>query len=172
LPRNFYVVITTIKLSFQQDLKMTRFATLSCLAMFLLSLNTFDLKAEEPEAEISAKPVEPDMHEFMEYVFQPTYKRLKVQMATEQKENSNWKAIKSDALILSESGNLLLMRNPETDEATWRKLSADVRDLGEKLYRSAKSKDEDATQTHYKAMLIKCNACHKSFADGKYQLLP
>lgn len=56
---------------------MTRFASLSCLAMFLLTINSFVLKAEESETEISARPVEPDMHEFMEYVFQPTYKRLK-----------------------------------------------------------------------------------------------
>lgn len=93
-------------------------------------------------------------------------------MATENKENTNWKAIKSDALILSESSNLLLMRKPDSEEATWRMLSADVRDLGEKLYRAAKSKDEAASQTHYKAMLVKCNACHKSFANGKYQLSP
>lgn len=112
------------------------------------------------------------MHEFMEYVFQPAYKRLKEQMATEPKDNQGWKAIKSDALILAEGGNLLLIREVEEDQAGWNKLSVQSRDLGAELYQAARSKDYPAAKKHYQAMLTKCNACHTQFANGEHQLQP
>ena len=56
--------------------------------------------------------VEDSMHEFMEYVFQPTYRRLKLSMAAEPNDNKDWKTIKSDSLILAESCNLLFARLP------------------------------------------------------------
>lgn len=124
------------------------------------------------QEDTSAVPVEPDMHEFMEYVFQPAYKRLKEQMATEPKDNQGWKAIKSDALILAEGGNLLLIREVEEDQADWNKLSVQSRDLGAELYQAARSKDYPAAKKHYQAMLTKCNACHTQFAHGEHQLQP
>lgn len=120
----------------------------------------------EPQA------VEESMHEFMEYVFQPTYKRLKASMAQPDKDNAIWKAIKSDGLILAESTNLLLHRLPEENAAAWTKQSIAVRELGGMLYQAAREKDSDAAAKHYAAMLQQCNQCHKQFADGKYQLEP
>ncbi|UUO06120.1 hypothetical protein M4951_22510 [Blastopirellula sp. J2-11] len=118
------------------------------------------------------KPVEEDMHEFMEYVFQPTYKRLKPAMASSPKDNGVWKEIKSTSLILAEGGNLLLIRAPEKDAAAWNEYSVAVRDLGGDLYRAAQKKDYAAATTHYKAMLTKCNRCHDKFAHGEHQLSP
>jgi hypothetical protein len=128
--------------------------------------------AENPSSKITTQVVEGDMHEFMEYVFQPTYKRLKVSMAAAPADNNAWKGIKSDALILAEGGNLLLLRLPEEDATDWQVLSAAVRDTGGNLYRAAKKKDFPAAQQHYQAMLKKCNACHDKFAGGEHQLLP
>ena len=50
--------------------------------------------AQEPSSD--EKAVEPSMHEFMEYVFQPTYPRLKHSMMAVPADNKGWKAIKSD----------------------------------------------------------------------------
>lgn len=128
--------------------------------------------AAEAGDKAAGVPVEPDMHEFMEYVFQPTYKRLKAEMASEPDGNAGWKAIKSDALILAEGGNLLLIRQPDEDRKDWMRHSVEVRDLGGQLYRAAKSKDYTAARRHYEAMLTKCNACHQQFAGGEHQLKP
>jgi hypothetical protein len=52
--------------------------------------------AYSPDAGVEvAVPVEDSMHEFMEYVFQPTWLRLKVSMATAPTDNKGWKALKS-----------------------------------------------------------------------------
>ena len=136
----------------------------------------------DPPAEVSAaqpataraqpQPVEPSMHEFMEYVFQPTYKRLKSSMASEPADNNSWKAIKADSLTLAEATNLLLARLPEKDGDSWSELSIAVRDAGSGLYQAAKKKDYKTTRQQYETMLTKCNACHNHFAKGEHQLTP
>jgi hypothetical protein len=118
------------------------------------------------------EPVEKDMHEFMEYVFEPTYQRLKQSMAADSADNNRWKAIKSDALILAEGGNLLLVRTPAEDSKAWNEHSAAVRELGGKLYAAAKNKDVKAARSNYEALLVNCNRCHTQFAKGEHQLKP
>lgn len=121
---------------------------------------------------VKQEPVERDMHEFMEYAFQPTYRRLKGAMAVQPTDKVDWKAIKSDSLILAEGGNLLLARPPETDMPSWNELSASVRSSGGEIYRAARMKDFPAARRHYEAMLTNCNRCHDKFAGGEHQLVP
>lgn len=119
-----------------------------------------------------AEVVEDSMHEFMEYVFQPTYKRLKVSMAAPPANNSGWKAIKSDALILAESCNLLFARIPAEHAVDWKKHAAASRVKGAELYHAAKAKDFSRATAAYASMLDNCNACHRQFEDGKHILQP
>lgn len=118
------------------------------------------------------QPVESDMHEFMEYVFQPTFKRLKPVMKAKPADNGGWKSIKADGLILAEGGNLLLMRQPKEDASDWAKHSVEVREFGGQLYRAAKAKDFTKARKHYESMVEACNACHQQFAGGKHILAP
>jgi hypothetical protein len=119
-----------------------------------------------------SQPVESDMHEFMEYVFQPTYKRLQKSIAAEPADKAGWKGIKADSLILAEAGNLLLDRGPKEGASEWNALSASMREDGSKLYQAAKAKDFKVARQHYELMITKCNNCHDKFAEGKHQLTP
>jgi hypothetical protein len=141
-------------------------------AAWLLSPASSLNAAAQADKKDAAKPVESDMHEFMEYAFSPTFKRLKPAMAAAPTDNKGWKAIKADSLMLAEGGNLLLIRQPEKDAADWVKHSVQVRDLGGQLYEAAKAKDFAAARKHYEAMIENCNACHKQFASGDYTLSP
>ncbi|HBL43303.1 hypothetical protein [Gimesia sp.] len=148
-----------------------------CFILFvglMLTLDSSSTVLAEPENEKTAvgEPVEPDMHEFMEYVFQPTYKRLKQAMASEPADRNAWKSIKADSLILAEGGNLLLLHKPEENRKAWDAHSIEVRKAGGQLYQAAKAKDFKAAQMHYQSMLKNCNACHQQFADGEHQLKP
>lgn len=128
-----------------------------------------------PETHVSAaepKAVEDDMHELMEYLFEPGYKRLKVSMAEAPKNNAGWKQIKGDSLTLAEAANLLALRKPDENGDAWAALAGKVRDSGAEFYASAKKKDYAAARKHYEAMLKNCNACHDKFADGEHQLKP
>jgi hypothetical protein len=115
-------------------------------------------------------PVESNMHELMEYVFQPTYKRLKSAMTKAPTDKQGWKSIKSDALILAEGGNLLLLRKSKKSPTEWTAFSIAVREAGGQLYRAAKQQDFSASRNAYEQMLTKCNSCHRQFAGGKHQL--
>jgi hypothetical protein len=155
------------------QLKTLSFALLVLGTLILAGVgrsSTVALAAQATSA--GPKAVEPDMHEFMEYVFEPTYKRLKLSMAAAPANNSAWKGIKGDALVLAESGNLLLHRQPKDNVSTWDELSVAVRDAGGALYQSAKKKDYATARQHYEVMLKKCNACHDKFAGGEHQLAP
>ncbi len=120
-------------------------------------------------ADIGA-PVEGSMHEFMEYVFQPTYLRLKSSMATAPVDNKGWKAVKSDSLILAESCNLLFDRQPDEHGEDWVKHATAAKTHGAELYKAAKEKNFEAATTAYKTMLDNCNACHKQF-ESRMQIL-
>lgn len=129
--------------------------------------------AQEAESAANGpRPVDDDMHHFMEYVFQPNYKRLKTGMANEPKDKNGWKAIKGDALTLAEGANLLLMRAPEEDADQWRTLSVAVRTSGSDLYQAARKSNYAVAREAYVKMLKQCNACHVQFADGEHQLRP
>lgn len=128
-------------------------------------------------------PVETDIHELMERFFESAYKRLKAQMVQEPADKAAWSSIRSNALVLAEGANLLAGRRPTADDAEkiddpesadadWNRLSGEVRDAGSVLYQAAIKKDFPACEAHYRALLVRCNACHDRFADGEYQLEP
>jgi len=143
----------------------------ACLA--LPAWFSSQLKAHSAVTETGAiKPIDVNMHDFMEGVFQAPYKRLKVAMAKEPADNAAWKAIRSDALILAEGGNLLLARLPEENKADWIKHSELARDAGGEFVATAKKKDFAAAKAAYEKMLIHCNDCHKQFEQGKHILTP
>lgn len=153
------------------------FAIVSCFvlvacATLTLELGVQSIAAAPPEATDAPTPVEPDMHEFMEYVFQPTFKQLKPVMAEKPENNQGWKTMKVGSLILAEGGNLLLIRQPEKDAADWTRHSTEVRDFGGKFYRAAQAKDFDKASANYKSMVQSCNACHQQFAGGEHILTP
>ncbi len=127
---------------------------------------------DQPQVEPKLVPVDRSMHEFMEYFFQPTYNRLKPLMASAPSANPGWKAIKADALILAEGGNLLLLRTPLREPAKWNEYSLSVRETAGQLYKAARKKDFEASRKSYEQMLTHCNNCHKQFAGGKHILTP
>lgn len=157
-------------------MKLAGFTIVACLfALLMFSSRAGDRPAmadanEAPPAEV--KPVEEDMHEFMEYVFQPPYKRLRASLSEAPADKKAWKSIKSDALILAESANLLLARQPTRDSQDWVAHATAVRIAGTDFYQSAKKQDYRAARATFAMMLTKCNGCHEQFEDGQHILEP
>ncbi len=139
-----------------------------CVSMVLFG----SAHGDDAQPKAAPKPVDESMHHFMEYVFEPNYKRLKAAMSEAPKSKADWKAVKGDSLTLAEGANLLLLRAPEENGDDWRRLSVEVRQHGGALYQAARKSDYDSAHKAYVNMLHNCNACHKQFADGKHQLKP
>lgn len=114
-----------------------------------------------------------NMHHFMEYISQPSYRELKKAFAGDPPADRRaWKPIKSHALILAETSALVANRTPkdatEEDKKAWRQMSIDVYNSGKALYQSAG--DFEAAKKNYAAMIDNCNKCHSKFENGKHQL--
>lgn len=128
------------------------------------------IPADAPPPELV--PVDTNMHDFMEGMFQAPYRRLKESIATEPKDNSGWKVIRSDLLILAEGSNLLVLRKQEKEQAKWVGYSVASKEAGEIAFKAAKQKNFAESRKAYESMLVHCNDCHKTFANGKHQLAP
>ena len=154
---------------------LTILLVLASLGLYCLSVTPVNSPARADDAKAAdndIQPVDDEMHHFMEYVFEPNYKRLKASMAAEPTEKQTWKAIKGDSLTLAECANLLALRVPEKDGYGWKAYSLQVRGYGSQLYQAARKSDYAGARKAYTSMLQQCNACHKKFADGKHQLTP
>lgn len=136
-----------------------------------LSLLTTALLAPAADPALN-KPVDDDMHHFMEYVFEAPYVRLKASLAQAPADKKAWRAVKEDSLLLAEVTTLLAARGPEKDGADWQKHTLATRKDASALYQAARASDFATARKAYTAMLQQCNACHKQFADGEHQLKP
>ncbi len=123
-----------------------------------------------PSAELI--PVDTNMHDFMEGMFQAPFRRLKEAIAKEPKDNNSWRAIRSDLLILAEGSNLLVLRKMDKDQVKWDEYSLACKQDGEAAFKAAKQKNFAESRKAYESMLIHCNDCHNAFANGKHQLAP
>lgn len=157
-----------MKSAFRFGILVALFGSLGLGVFFQPNANAIPSAPTVPEI----VPVDTNMHDFMEGMFQAPYRRLKESIAAEPKDNNGWKAIRSDVLILSEGSNILMLRKPEKDEAKWDEYSLAAKQAGEIAFKAAKQKNFAETRKAYEAMLVHCNDCHKTFANGKHQLAP
>ena len=150
-------------------------ALLVGLAWLCLNVSRTTAQDAEPIAgKPTAKlmPVEDDMHEFMEYAFEPYFHELKEALAEPPANGKAWKPVKASSLVLAENGNLLMIRGPEDDRTAWDRIAVELRDQGQLLYRAAKKRDYDEARKQYVAFVAKCNECHHQFADGEHLQKP
>ena len=129
--------------------------------------------ARETVQAAEQRPIEEDVHEFMEYINGPVFARLRKLLAEEPKGRPEWRQARGYALVLGETGNLLMIRPPEEDEAAgWKRFSAALRDEGAKLYEATKKRDYKIAREHYIALARQCNTCHNEFSDGEPVIEP
>ena len=147
---------------------------LSVLGLMIVSSHWMAPVSAKPigRVPVDLTPVDTNMHDFMEGMFQAPYRRLKDSLAIEPKDNNGWRAVRSDVLILAEASNVAALRKPEKNVDEWNELCLACKQDGETAYKAAKRKKYAETRKSYEAMLINCNACHNSFAEGKHQLVP
>ncbi len=115
-----------------------------------------------------------NMHHFMEYICQPSYKSLKSGLEQKPADRAAWKKLKGNALVLAETSALVAERCPEDLSAEkkkqWHQLSVNVHKHGADLYRALGKKDFEGSKKHYGLMMDNCNKCHAVFDNGKHQL--
>jgi len=79
------------------------------------------------------------------------------------KDDKGWAVVQNNALVLAESGNLLMMAGRAKDSAEWMKDSKALVDAGTAALKAAKAKDFNKLGDVSDEILTACETCHKKY---------
>ncbi|MHB1425138.1 MAG: hypothetical protein ACYC3I_18360 [Gemmataceae bacterium] len=75
-----------------------------------------------------------------------------------------WMFARGQALLMAETGNLLLLRPPRNDgRDTWMRRAMDMRESAGELSRRLANRDLPRSRTALMDVATKCNNCHQTF---------
>jgi mono/diheme cytochrome c family protein len=77
--------------------------------------------------------------------------------------DADWENVQRSAVLLAESGNVLLSRGPSGDQGDWAKNAKALVDAGAAVYRAARAKDASALLATDQAINASCTTCHKQY---------
>lgn len=79
--------------------------------------------------------------------------------------DDEWAAIRNSAVILAESGNLLMIGDRAKDEETWTKASRAMVDAGAVALQAAAARDADALVDAGNLIVDTCETCHATYLE-------
>jgi hypothetical protein len=83
--------------------------------------------------------------------------------ANAPKNDKEWTAVQNSALILAESGNLLMMTGRSKDNGEWMKDSKALVDAGNAAFKAANAKDLNKLGDISDDILAACETCHTKY---------
>lgn len=104
----------------------------------------------------------------MEGLADPNARALGKLLSAKPKDAEAWAFARGQALLLAETGNLLLMRPPRAPagQDAWERHAADLRAGATALARAAAAKDLPQARAALAGVANACNRCHQSFRTG------
>jgi hypothetical protein len=100
----------------------------------------------------------------MEGLANSNYRSLNRLLKEKPADNDTWVFVRGQALLMAETGNLLLLRPPRNSgRDTWMKLAMAMRDEAGELARKAAARNYPACQKALVAVTNACNKCHHTF---------
>ena len=88
------------------------------------------------------------------------------------KNQHDWDLLKTQALTLAESGNLLMMDGRARDQKNWILESKMLIDIGGKAYKAAQAKDIDGIRALNDSLNAACVVCHYQYRPGYHRRRP
>jgi cytochrome c553 len=79
------------------------------------------------------------------------------------KNDSEWATIQNSALMLAESGNLLMIAGRAKDKDEWMKDAKALVDAGAAAFKAANAKDANALNDISDQILTTCETCHQKY---------
>lgn len=77
------------------------------------------------------------------------------------RDEAAWQALRNRAVLLAESGNLLLLGGRAKDDAVWRKTARMMAASGAAALRAAKARDADGVAAAGNLAVDACEMCHE-----------
>ncbi len=85
------------------------------------------------------------------------------------KNQHEWSLLRGQALMLAESGNLIMMPGRARDQENWIKYSKIMIDLGTTAFKAAQAKDLDAIRALNDPLNDVCVNCHLQYRPGYHK---
>ncbi len=115
------------------------------------------------QAQDAAQPVG-TMGELMTSMVYPAANDLLLSIARGgPKDDKEWMAAQRNAVLLAESGNVLMMRGRARDQGDWMKNARMLVDAGAAAYSAARAKDTKALIAVDTPINASCVSCHKQY---------
>ncbi len=100
----------------------------------------------------------------MEGMTLPNYRGLARQLEKKPADVDTWTIVRGQALLVAESGNLLMLRPPKNQgQDAWMQHAAALREAGTEVGRQAANRDYDKTRLALSDLTNACNRCHQTF---------
>jgi cytochrome c553 len=79
------------------------------------------------------------------------------------KDDKEWAAVQRSAVLLGESGNVLMMRGRARDQGEWMNDARMLVNVGADAYKAARAKDANALFAVSEPLNAACITCHKRY---------
>ena len=103
------------------------------------------------------------MSQLMIDVIYPTSNAIFYIERTPPKTDVDWEGIRTNALTLAESANLLSRPGRTRDTTVWEKDASLLADAGASAYKAALAKDAKALAAAAESIDASCTACHRQY---------
>ncbi len=122
----------------------------------------------------SPAPFQPvgNMGQLMVDVIYPTSDAIFYVERTPPKNEQDWSVLRTNALTLAESGNLLMMGTRARDQGDWIKDAKMLVDAGNAAYKAARAKDLNAVVAVNDQLYAACVTCHQQYRPNYRTRLP
>jgi hypothetical protein len=92
------------------------------------------------------------------------FKGLERILGEAPKDDRAWTFARGQALLIAETGNLLMIRPPRNQgESSWFERAADLRSKATQLAKTLTLKDFNASRAEFVNLANSCNRCHQAF---------
>ncbi len=88
------------------------------------------------------------------------------------KNQRDWNVLRAQALMLAESGNLLMMAGRARDQDNWITDSKMLIDIGEAAFKAARAKDMAGIRALNDSLNTACVTCHEQYRPGYHRKTP
>ncbi len=100
----------------------------------------------------------------MEGIASSNFKGLERLLSAKLEDSDGWAFARGQALLIAETGNLLLMRPPKSQgQSEWNRGAVELRDAATKLARATAARDLDSSRARLNDVAVACNKCHQTF---------
>jgi hypothetical protein len=113
-----------------------------------------------------------NMRQLMIDIIYPTSDALFYVDRDPPKNEHEWSLLRAQALMLAESGNLIMMAGRARDQENWIKYSKIMIDLGTTAFKAAQAKDLDGIRALNDPLNDVCVNCHLQYRPGYHKRPP